>query len=194
MHLVWDVFLVNEITAKGFGRYIGMELTFKKCISDDIHILHDFSYRTYNETFAHMNTPSNMEAYLEQSFNLNRLHSELLDNNSLFYLLYADGELTGYLKLNESPAQTDINDIQSLEIERIYVAKEFQGKGLGSVLMNMAVDIANMRKKIYIWLGVWEKNDKAILFYKKNGFYKFGTHSFFMGEDEQTDFVMRKNL
>jgi ribosomal protein S18 acetylase RimI-like enzyme len=170
-----------------------MELTFKQCISDDIHTLHDFSYRTYNETFAHMNTPSNMKAYLEQSFNINRLNGELLDSNSLFYFLYADGELAGYLKINESPAQTDINDIQSLEIERIYVAKEFQGKGLGSVLMNKAINIANMRKKSYVWLGVWEKNDKAILFYKKNGFYEFGTHSFFMGEEEQTDFLMRKN-
>lgn len=102
--------------------------------------------------------------------------------------------MAGYLRLNESPAQTDINDIQSLEIERIYVAKEFQSKGLGNVLMNQAIDIANMRKKSYVWLGVWEKNDKAILFYKKNGFYEVGTHSFFMGEEEQTDFVMRKNL
>lgn len=49
-------------------------------------------------------------------------------------------------------------------------------------------------KKTYVWLGVSEKNDKAILFYKKNGFYEFGTHSFFIGEEEQTDFVMRKNL
>ncbi len=171
-----------------------MNLNFRQCMSDDIYTLRDFSYRTYNETFAHMNTPSNMKAYLEQSFNINKLHGELSDNNSLFYFLYADGELAGYLKLNESPSQTDINDIQSLEIERIYVAKEFQGKGLGSVLMNEAIDIANMKKKLYVWLGVWEKNDKAILFYKKNGFFKIGTHSFFMGEEEQTDFVIRKNL
>ena len=163
-------------------------------MSDDIHTLRDFSYRTYNETFAHMNTPSNMTAYLEQSFNINKLRGELSDSNSLFYFLYADGELAGYLKINECPAQTDINDIQSLEIERVYVAKEFQGKGLGSVLMNQAIDIANMREKLYVWLGVWEKNIRAILFYKRNGFFEIGTHSFFMGEEEQTDFVMRKNL
>ncbi|MGE5397996.1 MAG: GNAT family N-acetyltransferase [Chitinophagales bacterium] len=171
-----------------------MKLTFKQCMSDDIHTLRDFSYRTYNETFAHMNTPSNIQAYLEQSFNITKLNDELSDSNSLFYFLYADGELAGYLKLNESPAQTDINDIQSLEIERIYVSIEFQGKGLGDVLMNKAIDIANMRKKLYVWLGVWEKNDKAIMFYKKNGFYEVGIHSFFMGEEEQTDFLMRKNL
>jgi len=141
-----------------------------------------------------MNTPSNMVAYLEQSFNINKLCGELSNSDSFFYFLYSNGELAGYLKLNESPSQTDINDIQSLEIERIYVAKEFQGEGLGRILMNKAISIASTRKKSYVWLGVWEKNEKAILFYQKNDFYKVGTHSFFMGEEEQTDFVMRKNL
>ncbi|MEA4813320.1 MAG: GNAT family N-acetyltransferase, partial [Oscillospiraceae bacterium] len=60
-----------------------MNLTFRQCIPDDIHTLCDFSYRTYNETFAHMNTPSNMKAYLEQSFNTNKLSGELSNSNSL---------------------------------------------------------------------------------------------------------------
>jgi len=81
-----------------------------------------------------------------------------------------------------------------LEIERIYVAKEFQGEGLGNVLMNKAIGIASTRKKLYAWIRVWAKNDRAILFYKKNGSYEVGTHSFFMGEEEETDFVMHKNL
>ena len=78
--------------------------------------------------------------------------------------------MSGYIKLNEYKAQTDIYDPRSLEIERIYVTKEFQGKGLGSALMNKAIDIAVTRKKSYVWLGVWERNHKAILFYKKKGF------------------------
>lgn len=135
-----------------------------------------------------------MKAYLDKSFDIERLRAELLNANSMFYFLYSDGELSGYLKLNEAPAQTDINDGQSLEIERIYIAKEFQGKGLGTELMDRAIDLANMRKKLYVWLGVWEENEKAVLFYKKNGFYQIGTHSFFMGDDEQTDYIMRKNL
>jgi ribosomal protein S18 acetylase RimI-like enzyme len=135
-----------------------------------------------------------MRAYLEKSFSINKLCGELSNSNSAFYFLFANGELAGYLKLNEAPSQTDINDLKSLEIERIYVAKEFQGKGLGNVLMSKAINIANVRKKLYVWLGVWEKNDRAIMFYKKNGFCEIGTHSFFMGEEEQTDYVMRKEL
>ncbi|WP_238446290.1 GNAT family N-acetyltransferase [Desulforamulus ruminis] len=141
-----------------------------------------------------MNTLFNMKTYLEQAFEINKLRDELSNSSSLFYFLYVDEELAGYLKLNEYEAQTDLNDPQSIEIERIYVTKEFQGKGLGRILLNKAIDTANIRKKSYIWLGVRERNDKAISFYKKNGFYVIGNHPFFMGEEEQTDFIMRKDL
>ena len=171
-----------------------MKLNMRKCTIDDLLVLREFSYNTYNDTFSYMNTPSNMEAYLEQAFDISKLRDELLNSNSLFYFLYANEELAGYLKLNEYIEQSDINDPESIEIERIYVAKEFHGKGLGSILLNKAIDIASIQKKSYIRLGVWEKNHKALLFYKRNGFYIIGKHSFFMGDDEQTDLIMRKDL
>lgn len=98
------------------------------------------------------------------------------------------------LNTPENPAQTDRNDPASLEIERIYVSGGFQGEGLGRYLMEQAIQIAVARKKKYIWLGVWEKNERAIRFYKRNGFYKTGIHSFVVGEDVQTDHLMRKDL
>lgn len=171
-----------------------MGLLFRKCTLDDLPILRNFSEQTYFETFAHLCTPADMEAYLNKAFETEKIRAELLDTNSLFYFLYSDTRLVGYLKLNEAPAQTDIQDRQSLEIERIYVAKEFQGKRLGGYLMEQAVKIAVQREKAYVWLGVWEKNERAIRFYKKNGFYEIGTHTFVMGEDEQTDYIMRKDL
>jgi len=171
-----------------------MKTNIRECVMEDLFTLHEISYKTYNDTFSSMNTPSNMKAYLEQAFDIKKLRQELSNNNSTFYFVYTDDELSGYLKLNENMAQTEINDPLSLEIERIYVKKEFQGKGLGSVLMNKAIDIANIGQKLYLWLGVWEKNNTANLFYNKNGFYKISSHSFFMGEDEQTDFILRKDL
>jgi len=171
-----------------------MMYNIRRCNKHALLPLRGFSYKTYNEAFSHLNSQSNMEAYLEKAFNSNKLSDELSNIESLFYFLYTDEKLSGYLKLNEFKAQTDIYDQQSLEVERIYVAKEFQGKGLGKILINKAVDVAKAREKSYIWLGVWERNDKAIQFYKKNGFYEIGRHSFFMGEEEQTDFLMRKDL
>lgn len=171
-----------------------MKKYLRKCTMDDFNVLRELAIGTYYETFAHLNTKEDMEAYLEDAFNTEKFADELKDSNSEFYFLYCDGKIAGYLKLNEAPSQTDVNDEKSLEIERIYIASDFQEKGLGNYLMEKAISVASKRNKQYLWLGVWEKNEKAICFYKKNGFFEVGTHSFFMGDDEQTDYIMRKDL
>ena len=171
-----------------------MEKYLKKCTIEDFDVLRELCIRTFYETFAHLNTVEDMQAYLDEAFEINKLRGELNNPDSDFFFLYFNDTLAGYLKLNEAPSQTDINDSSALEIERIYVASEFQGEGLGRYLMEQAIAIATERKKKYAWLGVWEKNEKAICFYMKNGFYEIGTHTFVMGEDVQTDYVMRKDL
>lgn len=171
-----------------------MKLVFRLCVPEDINVLRELSKRTYFETFAAMNTPENMEAYLQEAFAAEKIRAEMEDVNSSFFFLYADGVLAGYLKLNEALGQTDIYDGISLEIERIYVSKEFQGRKLGQYLMDQAVGIASQRNKTYVWLSVWEKNAHALPFYKRNGFYCIGTHSFVMGDDAQTDYILRKDL
>lgn len=85
-------------------------------------------------------------------------------------------------------------DPNSIELEKIYVKGIFQGKGLGCMLMDKTIEVARVREKSYIWLGVWEKNDKALQFYKNNGFYEIGKHSFIIGEENQTDYIMRKDI
>lgn len=171
-----------------------MDIFLKPCIMEDIDELRRLSIQTYHETFSAFNTPENMEEYLRCAFDREKLRKELEDKNSLFFFLLSGEKLAGYLKVNEAPSQTDVNDPASLEIERIYVSGEFQGEGLGRYLMEQAISMAVERKKKYVWLGVWEKNEKAICFYKRNGFYQIGTHSFVMGDDEQTDHIMRKDL
>lgn len=171
-----------------------MPINIRKCTEEDLSMLREISYETFNETFSSSNSPERMMEYLEQAFNLEKMKSELADNHSAFYFLYTDNVLAGYLKINESVSQTDIHDSKSIEIERIYVKKEFQAKGFGYILLNKAVEYAKEMDKAYVWLGVWEKNDKALKFYKKNGFYKVAEHPFYIGEEKQTDYVMRKNI
>jgi ribosomal protein S18 acetylase RimI-like enzyme len=84
-----------------------------------------------------------------------------------------------------------LQDEGALEIERIYVLKDFHGKSVGQVLYNKAIDIAKEKKTKYVWLGVWEENPRAISFYKKNGFVEFDKHIFILGDDEQTDIMMK---
>lgn len=113
---------------------------------------------------------------------------------STFYETFAPMNTPEDMKLNEAPSQSDVNDSASLEIERIYVLSKYQGEGLGALLMDKAISAAVERGKEYIWLGVWEKNEKALAFYKKHEFRKIGEHSFVIGIDVQTDHLMRLDL
>lgn len=103
-------------------------------------------------------------------------------------------KILGFLKLNFGNAQTEQKCENSLEIQRIYVLKTAKGRGIGSSFMSLAQEIALEKKFSCIWLGVWEHNEKAKEFYAKKGFYKFGEHIFTLGSDQQTDFLMKKDL
>ncbi len=171
-----------------------MNIELRPCTPEDLEQLRELSLKTYDDTFAPFNEPSDMEAYLKEAFDEAKLAGELQNPASEFFFLYVDGKPAGYLKLNEAAAQTEMQDEKALEIERIYVLSSFQGLGLGQYLMDQAIEMAQNRQKEYVWLGVWEKNAKALHFYEKNGFYTIGSHSFVMGEDDQTDYLMRRDL
>jgi len=171
-----------------------MNVTIKQCTLEDLNDLKEIAYQTFYETFKDQNSPENLKSYLERAFNLQQLKKELSNKSSQFFFIYSHGELAGYLKVNTGDAQTEAMGDEFLEIERIYVKKEFQKQGLGKHLIHKALEIATKLHKKKIWLGVWEHNENAIAFYKKMGFVQTGTHSFYMGDEEQTDFIMTKTL
>ena len=111
-----------------------------------------------------------MKKYLEEALSLQQLTKELNNPGSAFYFATKEGKVIGYLKINSGEAQTELKDSNALEIERIYVLKKFQKQYIGQLLYDIALRIAKDANYSYVWLGVWEKNEKAIAFYKKNGF------------------------
>ncbi len=171
-----------------------MTITIKKCTLEDLPNLQEISYETFDETFKHQNSPENMKAYLERAFDSKQLEKELLTTASQFFFVYVNNELAGYLKVNTQDAQSEEMGDESLEVERIYIKGKFQKHGLGKYLLHKALEIAEENKKKKIWLGVWEKNENAIAFYKKMGFVQTGAHSFYMGDEKQVDVIMVKTL
>jgi diamine N-acetyltransferase len=171
-----------------------MTINIKPCTIEDLSLLQEISYETFIETFKEQNSPENMAAYLERAFTLNQLEKELSTFSSQFFFVYFNTEVAGYLKVNTQDSQSENMGDDSLEIERIYVRTKFQKLGLGKYLINKAIEIAKEQEKNKIWLGVWEKNQNAIAFYMKLGFVQAGSHSFFMGDEEQIDFIMIKSL
>lgn len=171
-----------------------MTINIKLCNFADLVELQEISYETFNETFKNQNSPENMNAYLERAFNIKQLEKELSNSSSQFFFIYFNNDVAGYLKVNTNDAQSEEMGEESLEVERIYIRNKFQKQGLGKYLINKAIEIAIEQEKNKIWLGVWEKNENAIAFYRKIGFVQTETHSFYMGDEEQIDFIMIKTL
>ncbi|MBT2682260.1 GNAT family N-acetyltransferase [Bacillus sp. ISL-37] len=167
-----------------------MTIRITKCTPEDLLTLQEISCVTFDETFKQQNSPENMKAYLDKAFNLNQLEKELRNSSSEFFFVYFNNKLAGYLKVNINDAQSEDMGREALEVERIYIKSDFQKHGLGKYLFNKAVDLAQENNKSKIWLGVWEKNENAIAFYKRMGFVECGSHSFYMGDEEQIDIIM----
>ena len=169
-------------------------INIKKIHADDVLLLQSIGRQTFKETFADGNTEENMQKYLEEGFSIEKLTSELNDKNAAFYLAENSDNVVGYLKLNFGGSQTELKDEKAVEIERIYVLKEFHGHNVGQKLYDKAIQVAKDYNSDYVWLGVWEENPRAIRFYEKNGFVAFDKHIFRLGDDEQTDIMMKKKL
>lgn len=149
----------------------------------ELPLLQYISQQTFSETFAKDNTPEDMECYLEEKLSIDQLSREYSDPRSTFYFAVDGEETIGYLKVNQTSDE--------LEIERIYVLQEFYGCGIGQLLLDQAIGLAQKANCRSIWLGVWEHNPRAIRFYEKNGFVPYGSHLFKLGNDEQRDVLMR---
>ena len=173
-----------------------MELNITILQINDSHIvaLQQIGRQSFSETFAESNSAENMAKYLEEAYSYEKLNAELNDPNSIFYFAMMDQNVIGYLKLNFGASQTELKDNNALEIERIYVLKEFHGKKVGQLLFDKAIKTAKEHHVSYVWLGVWEENKRALQFYTKNGFVEFYQHIFVLGDEAQTDIMMKLEL
>lgn len=171
-----------------------MSLTYRKCTNADLDTLIRISKETFSAAFEKDNDPEDFQAYLKKAFAPEQIVSELNNPDCFFYFVFDDENLVGYFKLNVGAAQTDVHDKNAMELERIYVLGEHQGKQIGAWMLGQINTLAQTMGKAYIWLGVWEHNPKAIQFYQKHGFQKFGEHPYYIGTDEQTDWLLRLDL
>ena len=160
----------------------------------DLENLQKISIKTFRETFEEVNTEEDMQKYLDENLSEEKLKFELENPNSEFYFAENDNQILGYLKLNFGNAQTENQGNETLEIERIYVLKEFFSFKIGQILFEKSLEIAKEKSMNFIWLGVWEENHRAIKFYEKNGFKVFGKHKFVLGKDVQTDLLMKLKI
>lgn len=158
-------------------------------------LLTSISRQSFCEAFEKDNNPDDFKTYVDEAFTEDQITKDLLEPGSIFYIAYANGEAVGYARLRNS---TEVNDHfpgkKLIELHRLYSLDKYIGRGIGKALMNHCLAEAKRKGVETIWLGVWEHNDHAQGFYKSFGFEKFSSHVFMVGNDPQTDFLLKKNL
>ncbi|WP_251546680.1 GNAT family N-acetyltransferase [Limosilactobacillus caecicola] len=160
----------------------------------DLERLQKIAKQTFTETFGADNDPADLKEFLDTNYSINQLRDEInaVDSRTYFYNL--NGQIAGYLKLNWDSSQTEPDYPEAMEIQRIYVLQRFQKLHIGGRLMKTALEVADELHKPAVWLGVWENNDNAQGFYHHYGFERVGEHTFVVGTDRQTDYLLMKKL
>lgn len=155
-----------------------MSITIKPCTEADLDDLRKVSIETFVETFGDQNTDEDINEYVRNSLSRAELRRQMREQESAFFFAVIDDDVAGYLKLNVGAAQTEQVGEDALEVERIYALRRFKRQGLGTLMMERAMNEAANRGLNTVWLGVWEHNVAAQRFYERLGFSVFGSHVF----------------
>ena len=169
-------------------------ISVRTCNQKDIDTLVALGIKTFRDTFDEFNSPENMIRYINSTFTKKILEHEMKQPGTVFFLAFDEWRAVGYAKIRTSNPPEGLNNDSVLEIERLYAHKHYVGKRVGHLLMQTCIAYARKKNVRTLWLGVWENNTRAISFYQKNGFEKFGQHTFMLGDDSQTDWLMKKEL
>lgn len=169
-------------------------LSFRRATAEDAGTIARIGAETFEAAFGADNTPEDMLEYLSASFNVQTIQSDLEDDSSSYLLGYENRNVFGYAMFREGDPPESVGGPRPIELVRFYIVEEVIGQGYGSELMQACIDDATKGGYTPIWLGVWEKNERAIGFYKKWGFQKVGMKQFVLGSDVQTDVIMERPL
>lgn len=171
-----------------------MNITIRQATKEDASLIADISHQTFYDAFAADNTKADMDKFLTEQFTKDKLMQEVGATQHIFLLAFEGDEAVGYVKLREGYTPSLLGNGNAIEIARIYAKKNSIGKGVGKVMMQASITVALEKEKNSIWLGVWEKNKRAIAFYTNWGFEKFDETDFLLGNDLQRDWLMKKQL
>lgn len=172
----------------------GPPVTIRRAAVTDAPALAEFGRRTFHETFAPDNDPADMAVYLDEAFAPAKQAAQLAAPGRTCLLAEVDGVLAGYACLMDGAAHLDAGGAHPVELERFYVDRLWHGRGVAVPLMAAVVQRARAVGGDVLWLGVWERNARAIAYYRKQGFERVGAQTFRLGADVQTDDVMCRTL
>lgn len=176
-----------------------MSIVIRPATANDVADLSRLGAATFRDTFEAENTPEDMDGYLAEAFTPERQASQIADPASTVLLAEhsgpsGDAELVGYAHLVSGSIPEAVHGPHPLELKQLYVARAWHGQGVAQALMDAMLEAARARGAKTLWLGVWERNPRAVAFYQKYGFRRVGEHTFQLGNDAQTDWLLERKL
>jgi ribosomal protein S18 acetylase RimI-like enzyme len=166
----------------------------RKAKLEEVPAVRQLAIEVYTDTFAEHNTEANMAAFFNENYSLDKFTSEYLEKNSELFVALDNLKIVGFLRVRKNDEVADKLGNNTMELQRLYVHKDYHGTPVARKLMDKFFDVAKNQKVEWVWLGVWEKNFRAQKFYSKFGFERFGEHIFQMGDDPQTDWLLKKKM
>jgi len=158
-------------------------------IESDAADLAAFAARTFEEAFGADNEPTHMQAHLSAAFGLSQQTRELRNSDMTTLLAFQRETLIAFAQVQRREPPPCVTVDHAIELHRFYVDRSAHGSGVAQQLMQEVHQIARKVDGRHLWLSVWERNPRAIAFYKKVGFTDCGSTVFHLGPDTQTDRV-----
>lgn len=169
-------------------------ITVRRAGLSDAAALAELAARTFAETFAADNSAEDLNAHLRSAYGVAQQSAEIANPDEVTLLAHRGADLIGFAQVRRGPAPSCVTVEHPIELHRFYLARSAHGTGAAAPLMQAARAAAEGLGGQHLWLGVWERNPRAVAFYVKSGFAKVGSHVFVVGSDRQTDWVFTSPL
>jgi diamine N-acetyltransferase len=171
-----------------------MSVAIRHADEGDADALAGLAARTFEETFGADSRPEDMAIHLERAYGPAQQLAEIRNPRVTTLVAEVDGQLAGYAQLRTGSTPACVTGDRPVELWRFYVASAWHGRGVAQALMKQVELEALRRGGETLWLGVWERNERAKAFYRKAGFIDIGSHIYTVGSDAQTDRIFMYQL
>jgi diamine N-acetyltransferase len=187
------VYLINKLPDLNDSMPV-TNISVRQASVADVDTIVSLGRKTFVETYGDTNEKEKVSAYVDKMFNHETIEKEVNTFGERFFIAYVGDLPVGFTKLSENKIPKGLNGKKKIQVERIYVLKEYQGFKIGTELIEKVVTVAKEEEYKVIWLTVWQKNNKAVQFYQKAGFVIYDTDTFQFGDELHDDFLMKKEI
>ena len=184
----------------------------RRATPEDAEALSVLASTCYIQTFGQLYSSADLDRFIHEAYSPEVLRVELADPARPTWLFFlekseadatvpgstdartaSEGKLIGYVTV--CPAHLPPPDVKPTdgEVQRLYLLREYQGGGRGSMMLRHAIDYLLADGPRPLWIGVFSENLGAQRLYGRHGFKLVGEYKFMVGDHADREFIMRRD-